>query len=885
MPTAEHQRLRDNAQPPHPWYRWGPYVSERQWGTVREDYSADGEAWDYFTHEQARSRAYRWGEDGIGGFSDRHGLLNFTVALWNGRDAILKERLFGLTNREGNHGEDVKELYHYLDALPSGAYLKMLYRYPQAAFPYERLVSENGARGVAQRELELLDTGVFDNNAFFDLIVEYAKGEDPDDILWRVTLVNRGAVAAPYWLIPQLTARNNWSWGQGREKTPSEFKLHGAHVQVQTARYGRRCLAFDAATQPMFTENLSNQSLLHGAPNESPYVKDAFHRHVIGGEQAACNPAMVGTKVGFLASGSLAPGAACSLRFRFTPAPLDDAFGDFDSVFANRLSEADAFYAAIQTHAQTELCRVQRQAFAGLIWSKQFYHYEVQRWARGDPGQVPPPAGHSLRNAGWNHFHAAEVLSMPDKWEYPWFASWDLAFHALAFTLIDAQFAKDQLLLIMREWYMHPSGQIPAYEWKFGDVNPPVHAWAAHRVFRIERRLTGRADFDFLEKAFQKLLLNFTWWTNRKDAQGNNVFEGGFLGLDNIAIFDRSQPMPDGMLLEQSDGTSWMAMFCLNMLGIAIELAVHRPSYEDIATKFLEHFIYIAHAMHAAGLWDEADGFYYDTVATQDGRHIPIRLRSMVGLLPVIACVAVRAADLERLPAFKARMDWFLEHRPDLAAGFAHAIGPPNHPVCVFSLVNPQRLRRILTRMLDEQEFFSPHGIRALSKAYAEQPFEMVLDGRAYSVKYAPAESDSRLFGGNSNWRGPVWFPVNYLLIEGLQRHGHFLGDDWKIECPSGTGPALSLSEVAAEISRRLVMIFLPDTDGRRPVHEDPRYAQDPLWKDLLLFYEYFDGDTGRGVGASHQTGWTALVAKLIDQLGLYGPDCAPGARRGPTSP
>ena len=868
MSTAEHRRLAANAEPPHLWYRWGPYVSERQWGTVREDYSADGSAWDYVSHDQARSRTYRWGEDGIGGFSDRHGLLNLTVAMWNGKDPILKERLFGLTNSEGNHGEDVKELYYYLDALPSGAYLKMLYRYPLAAFPYEQLVRTNRERGVLDAEFELLDTGVFDHNAFCDVVVEYAKA-DPDDILWRVTVTNHAVVPAPYWLIPQITARNNWSWG--KDTASPEFRLSDGRIEIDTPRYGRRYLSFDDASVPIFTENASNDERLHGMPNRSAFVKDAFHRLVVGGESRACNPAMRGTKVGFLASGTLQPGATCTLRFRFAPNAVADAFGDFDRIFAARIVEADEFHAAIQVDHDAEKRTIQRQAFAGLIWSKQFYHYEVERWANGDAGQVPPPKGHEDRNAGWSHFHAAEVLSMPDKWEYPWFASWDLAFHAVAFALIDAQFAKDQLLLIMREWYMHPSGQIPAYEWQFSDVNPPVHAWAAHRVFRIERRLTGRADFAFLEKVFQKLLLNFTWWTNRKDAQGNNVFEGGFLGLDNIGIFDRGMALPHGMLLEQSDGTSWMAMFCLNMLGMALELAARNRVYEDIATKFLEHFIYIASAMHRAGMWDEADGFYHDTISTLDGQRKPIKLRSVVGLLPVIACVAVDAADLDKLDGFKARMNWFLEHRPDLASGFAWTSEFEGRTARVFSLVDPPRLKRILSRMLDENEFLSPYGIRALSKAYERSPFEMALDERAYRVKYAPAESETRLFGGNSNWRGPVWFPVNYLLIEALQRHGYFLGEDWKVECPTGSGRLLSLDEVAGEISQRLVSIFVPGKAGKRPVHEDARYASDPLWKNLLLFFEYFDGDNGRGVGASHQTGWTAIVAKLIDQLGRAG--------------
>lgn len=869
MTTAEHERLSVNEQAPHPWYRWGPYVSERQWGTVREDYSADGGAWDYLTHDQARSRAYRWGEDGIGGFSDNHGLLNFTVSMWNGKDPILKERLFGLTNEEGNRGEDVKELYYYLDALPSGAYLKMLYRYPLAAYPYDDLVSVNRERGVLDPEYELLDTGVLDNNAFFDVVVEYAKA-DTDDILWRVTITNHSAVTAPYWLMPQVTVRNKWKWDA--EATP-EMRLNEHRIEIDTTRYGRRYLAFEDGLTPLFTNNLTNCERLFGVANESPYVKDAFHRYLIEGDTLACNPEQRGTKLGLLTQGELAAGASRVLRCRFSPAS-DDAFADFDEIVATRIKEADEFYAAVQRHGDVEACNIQRQAFAGLIWSKQYYHYEVERWAVGDPGQIPPPAGHGARNAGWNHFHAGEVLSMPDKWEYPWFASWDLAFHTIAFTLVDPLFAKQQIQLIMREWYMHPNGQIPAYEWSFSDVNPPVHAWAAHRVFRIERRLTGKADYLFLERVFQKLLLNFTWWTNRKDAQGNNVFEGGFLGLDNIGIFDRNLPLPNGMVLEQSDGTSWMAMFCLNMLGMSVELAIHDHAYEDIATKFLEHFIYIASAMHRLGLWNDEDGFYYDTISSPDGQRTPIKLHSIVGLLPVIACVAFDVADLERLPGFRARMNWFFEHRPDLTTGFAWHAEYEHRPARVFALVDPERLRRILARMLDEREFLSPHGIRALSKIYAESPYELTIDGHSYSVKYAPGESDTHLFGGNSNWRGPVWFPVNYLLVEALQRYGYFLGPDWKVECPVGSGRMLSLDEVARDLAQRLVSLFLPDEQGKRPVHEDPRYGEDPLWQDLILFFEYFHGDNGRGVGASHQTGWTAVVAKLIDQLGIYG---APG--------
>ncbi len=870
MQSAEHQRLHDNSVHPQPWHRWGPYVSERQWGTVREDYSAFGTAWDYFSHDQARSRAYRWGEGGIGGLCDRHGLLNFTVAVWNGKDPILKERLFGLTNSEGNHGEDVKELYYYLDALPSHAYLKMRYRYPHAQFPYTELVEENQRRGIHGAEYEILDTGVFDENAFFDVDIEYAKAS-PDDILWRITVTNHGARAAVIHVLPQITARNTWSWQPDVEK-PS-LRLDGDHVACDVQRYGRSRVEFDPSLSPLFTENDTNSERLFGSPNPSPFVKDAFHRYVIDGDTAACNPAARGTKVGFLSVCELEAGESKTIRLRFRPHNSDnDDFGidgDFDDIISARIAEADEFYSCVQRHGETEARMVQRQAFAGLIWSKQYYNYEVDKWATGDPLQPAPPLGHKSRNSGWAHFNAAEVLSMPDKWEYPWFASWDLAFHTIPFALIDAQFAKEQLLLIMREWYMHPNGQIPAYEWAFGDVNPPVHAWAAHRVFRIDRRLTGAPDYDFLERAFHKLLLNFTWWTNRKDAEDNNVFEGGFLGLDNIGVFDRNQALEGGLVLEQSDGTSWMAMFCLNMLGIALELTEHDSTYEDVASKFLEHFVYIACAMHNSGMWSDEDGFYYDVLTSHLGTRAPVRLRSMVGLLPITACVAIDQDVLDRLPRFRARMDWFIKHRPELASGFSWVRGFGDRPVQVFSLVTPARLARVLSKLLDENEFLSPYGVRALSKIYDHEPFSMTVNGHDFTVNFQPAESDTGLFGGNSNWRGPIWFPVNYLLIEALQRHGHFLGEDWKVECPTGSGQLLSLSEVATELSKRCVSLFVPNSDGRRPVHEDVRYATDPAWKDLVLFFEYFHSESGRGVGASHQTGWTAVVAKLIDQLGL----------------
>jgi hypothetical protein len=870
LQTAEHRRLSDNQKPPHLWYRWGPYVSERQWGTVREDYSADGDAWNYFSHDQARSRVYRWGEDGIGGFSDRHGLLNFTVALWNGKDSILKERLFGLTNSEGNHGEDVKELYYYLDALPSAAYLKMLYRYPIAAFPYDRLVSENKRRDAHQPEFEILDTGVFDRNTFVDVIIEYAK-VDTDDILWRVTLINRSDQAAPIWVMPQVTARNNWGWGQpdNRPGKKPSFRMVDDRVELETLRYGCRYLVIDQTATALFTDNETNRERLYRIINDTVYVKDAFHRFVIDGDITACNPDKTGTKMALLINTILPPGGSHTLRMRFKPNATDLSFDQFDQIMMQRLAEADEFYAATSRNQDPMQNQVLRQAFAGLIWSKQFYHYDVERWLKGDPNQPGPPASRPERNANWIHFNASDVLSMPDKWEYPWFASWDLALHCVAWAMIDPHFAKEQMLLVMREWFMHPNGQIPAYEWAFGDVNPPLQAWAAHRIFRIERRVSGTADFEFLEKVFQKLLLNFTWWTNRKDSQGNNLFEGGFLGLDNIGIFDRSTPLPNGMTLEQSDGTSWMAMYCLSMMGIAVDLAAnHDAAYEDIAVKFFEHFVYIASAMSKSVLWNEQDGFYYDMISMAGDHHAPIKLRSMVGLLPIIACVAIDTVDYHKLSGFRRRMDWFLENRPEIAANFTWHTQYKNDSVHVFSLVEPDRLRRVLGRMLDEREFLSAYGIRSLSGHYRTQPFEFSLGGQQYSVSYEAAESTTRLFGGNSNWRGPIWFPVNYLLIEALQRHGYFLGESWKIEFPTGSGQLMSLQEIADELERRLIKLFLPDARGKRPVHVDERYANDPLWKDLLLFYEYFDSDNGRGAGASHQTGWSALVAKLIDQQG-----------------
>ena len=865
--TAEQRRLNENKENHAPWHRWGPYVSERQWGTVREDYSPDGSAWDYFTHDQARSRVYRWGEDGIGGFSDRHGLMNFTVAVWNHKDPILKERLFGLTNSEGNHGEDVKELYYYLDAVPSHAYLKMLYRYPQAEFPYGDLVQENKQRGFGLPEYELLDTGVFEENKFFDVVVEYAKATS-EDILWRVTITNQGPESAPFTLLPQLTARNRWSWSTA-EGRPEFRQLDGSSVLCETGRYGKRWLYSEDGTF-IFTENDSNAERLFGVANESPFVKDSFHRYVIDSETEAINPENFGTKVGLLVQGTLAPGESRTVSLRFSDLEHEAPFADFLRIFDLRKTETDEFYDSVSMATDHEHKRVQRQAFAGLIWSKQYYHYDYDRWVSGDPLQPPPPQSHANRNKGWNHFHAGEVLSMPDKWEYPWFAAWDLAFHTLPFTLIDPQFAKEQLTLLLREWYMHPNGQIPAYEWNFSDVNPPVHAWAALRVFRIDWRINNVPDYAFLEKTFHKLLMNFTWWTNRKDEGGNNVFEGGFLGLDNIGLFDRNMPLEDGTYLEQSDGTSWMAMFCLNMLDIAVELTRNDPTYEEVASKFFEHFVYIADAMHESGLWNEEDGFYYDVLTTNAGKHMPIKVRSMVGLIPIYAVSVLEPMDLVRMPNFARRLKWFTTNRPNLVKNFYAETSDGEMKRHVFSLVSPERLARLCSRMLDETEFLADHGIRGLSKVYDSSPYMQDVNGVPHSIGYDPAESRSGMFGGNSNWRGPIWMPVNYLLVESLQKYHYFLGDTLKVEFPTGSGSQKNLWEVSLMLSSRMIDTFLPDSTGKRPVHENIRYANDPLWKDLVLFYEYFCGNTGRGVGASHQTGWTALVAKMIDQVNLW---------------
>jgi hypothetical protein len=897
--TPEEKRLDESHQRTRHWKRWGPYLAERQWGTVREDYSPNGTAWEYFPHDQAHSRAYRWGEDGIGGISDRHQRVCFALALWNGRDSILKERLFGLSGHEGNHGEDVKEYYFYLDSTPTHSYMKYLYKYPQAAFPYLQLVEENRKRGKRDPEFELMDTGVFEENRYFDVFMEYAKAA-PEDILIKITAWNRGPEEAQLDLLPTFWFRNIWSFGE-KHGHPKLWRVKdystadtptAAVVAAQENRYGARWLLAEGAPEMLFTENETNFQRVFGFPNAKPYVKDSFHDYLIHGVHEAVNPAQTGTKCAAHYHARIAPGASSTLRLRLTnidpqtggiqqeTAPntqTANPFGDeFEKTFEMRRVEADQFYAhRFPQDRSADARNILRQAVAGMLWSKQCYHYDVRTWLEGDPGQPPPPPERKKgRNHDWTHLYNADVLSMPDKWEYPWYAAWDLAFHTVALSLVDPDFAKDQLILLLREWYMHPNGQLPAYEWAFGDVNPPVHAWAAWRVYKIEKRIRGRADRSFLERVFHKLLLNFTWWVNRKDPDGMNVFQGGFLGLDNIGVFDRSQPLPTGGHLEQSDGTSWMGMYCLNMLAIALELARENPAYEDVASKFFEHFVHIAHAINVHGaeglaLWDEEDGFFYDAIHLPTGEQHYLKVRSMVGLIPLFAVETLEPETIARLPGFQRRMKWFLDNMPNFAPHVDRSEDTTNGARWLLSLVNRKQLVRILGFMVDKEEFFSPHGIRALSKFHAAHPYILAVNGSEHRVDYEPAESQSGTFGGNSNWRGPVWFPTNFLMIESLQKFHHFYGDGFRVECPSGSGQQMSLWDVGAEISRSLTHIFLRDDNGRRPVYGSlEKFQNDPWWRDLILFYEYFHGDTGAGLGASHQTGWTGLVAKLLEQTG-----------------
>ncbi len=898
--TTEERRLEEARLRQVNWKRWGPYVSDRAWGTVREDYSPWGTAWDYLPHDHARSRAYRWNEDGIAGICDRHQEFCLALALWNGRDAILKERLFGLTGNEGNHGEDVKEYYFYLDSTPTHSFMRMLYKYPQAAFPYDDLVAENRRRDRQAPEYELIDTGIFEGDRYFDVFVEYAK-IDAEDLVMEITVWNRGPDAAPLHVLPTAWFRNRWSWRGNLAEKPSMQAVAdtggAATIAVDTHRYGRRWLYFDTngtAPELLFTENETNTRRLFNVDSGQPFVKDGINDRLVHGAVDAVNPARVGTKAAAHYVLNVPAGGSAVVRARFTTLAPDrfgepthqntaDAepgrtpFDGIDRIIARRRREADEFYGTVIPHdLSADAKAVMRQSLGGMLWSKQFYHYVVKDWLDGDRAEPPPPPERmDGRNHKWRHLFNTDVVSMPDKWEYPWYAAWDLSFHCVALALVDADFAKDQLVLMLREWYMHPNGQLPAYEWALGDVNPPVHAWAAWRVYKIEQKRRGTGDRVFLERVFQKLLLNFTWWVNRKDAEGSNVFEGGFLGLDNIGVFDRSAPLPTGGTLQQSDGTSWMAMYSLNLLAIAMELARDNPAYEDVASKFWEHFLYIGHAMGHQGkdqnldLWHEEDGFFYDCLRTPDGTRFPLKVRSMVGLIPLFAVETIEPEFLARLPDFKRRLDWFVEHRSDLTDSVACMQTPGRGERRLLSIVTADRLLRVLRYMLDENEFLSPHGIRALSRYHRDRPYILPVDGRDHRVDYEPGESSTGLFGGNSNWRGPIWFPVNFLLIESLQKFHHYFGEGLKVEHPTGSGQMLTLAQVAADLSRRLSRIFLRDDHGRRPVFGDvARFQDDPHWRDYVPFYEYFHGDTGHGVGASHQTGWTGLVAKLLQQSG-----------------
>ncbi|MEH1947767.1 MAG: glucosidase [Nostoc sp.] len=879
--TQEEIRLAEALTHKAHWRRWGPYLSDRQWGTVREDYSPNGTAWDYFTHDQARSRAYRWGEDGIAGISDNHQRLCFAIALWNGEDSILKERLFGLTGSEGNHGEDVKEYYFYLDNTPTHSYMKALYKYPHKAFPYSQLVAENQRRNRQEPEFELLDTGIFDENRYFDVFIEYAKN-DAEDILIQIQVVNRGAEAKKLHLLPTLWFRNTWCWN-GDINKPTLTQVESVNdfhlVEAFHPTLGKRWLYCQEANEILFTENETNYQRLFGYSNSSVYVKDGINDYIIQSKKEAVNSNKVGTKASadYLLTVGAGETKIVKLRLSDVPNLVEPFAKEFDTIFWERQQEADKFYQRVTPFPLSEDMRnVQRQAFAGMLWSKQYYHYVVEDWLKGDRNTPAPPSERQQgRNREWFHLYNKDILSMPDKWEYPWFAAWDLAFHTIPLAMIDPNFAKYQLDVLTREWYMHPNGQIPAYEWAFGDVNPPVHAWATWRIYKIEQKIYGRADRQFLERVFQKLMLNFTWWVNRKDTEGNNVFQGGFLGLDNIGVFDRSAALPTGGHIDQSDGTSWMGMYCLNMLAIALELAKTNPVYEDIATKFFEHFLYIADAMNKIGemeasLWNYSDGFYYDVLRLPE-RQITLKVRSMVGLIPLFAIETIEPETLKLLPGFKKRLEWFIQNRPDLRQNVACMETKGVGARRLLAIVSRDKLKSILQKMLDESEFFGLYGIRALSRFHAENPYIFDVNGSQFRVDYEPAESSSGLFGGNSNWRGPVWFPVNFILIESLQKFHYYLGDDFKVECPTGSGQMMTLWEVASELSQRLTGIFLQNDSGKRPVYGGmQKFQNDPHWQNLILFYEYFHGDNGAGIGASHQTGWTGLVAKLIQQFGEY---------------
>ncbi len=861
--TTEGQRLANRTA----WLHWGPYLAEREWGTVREDYSADGNAWSYLPHDHARSRAYRWGEDGIAGFTDDRLRWCLSLALWNGRDPILKERMFGLTNEQGNHGEDVKELYYFLDGTPTHSYMRMLYKYPQAAYPYATLQTENARRGQDQPEYELLDTGIFDENRYFDVMVEYAKAT-PEDILIRITIDNRGPDAADLQVLPTLWARNTWDWRPGIP-TPA-LRIAGKGVAAIHNRMSERRLVIDTDATWLFCRNETNTKRLFGSDSPGPF-KDGINDYVVDGRLDAID-LCEGTKCAAQVKLTVPAGGQRVLRLRWRPADLTaDPFADHDALIAARLADADEFYAVLQRHIDDPDARlVQRQALAGMLWSKQFYRFDVRRWLDGDPLQPPPPPGRDKkRNADWRHLNNRDIISMPDTWEYPWYASWDLAFHAVTFALIDPGFAKQQLLLLTNEWYMHPNGALPAYEWSFGEVNPPVHAWAAWRVYRMDAAMTGAPDFDFLAEIFLKLLINFTGWVNRQDVEGRNVFQGGFLGLDNIEVFDRSQKLPVAGRIDQSDGTSWMAMYALNMMRISLELATRDHVYEATATKFFEHFLAIAEVMTRQsgrrGLWDEVDQFYFNVLQRPDGTAIPLRLFSLVGLFPLFAVEVLEPEFVDRNPVFAARLRWVLEHRPDLAALVSHWDVEGQGSRRLLSLLRGSRMKALLRRMLDESAFLSPYGVRSVSRVHKDKPFTLDLDGQHFSVGYVPGDSASREFGGNSNWRGPVWMPVNFMFIEALYGFHRYYGDDFRVEYPTGSGVKLSLREIADALSTRLTRLFLRGPDGRRPsMGDSPRFRDDPHFRDHVLFHEFFHGDTGFGLGASHQTGWTGLVALLL---------------------
>lgn len=862
---SEKQRVSDIS-----WKKWGPYVSNREWGLVREDYSENGDAWNYTTHDTAEAKTYRWGEEGICGICDDLQQLVFSVGFWNKKDRMVKERFFGLTNEQGNHGEDVKEYFYYLDSTPTHSYMKMLYKYPQNAFPYEELISINAERNKTEPEYELIDTGILDTNEYFDIFIEYAK-ESQNDILVKLTIINKSEKAAPLIVLPTLWFRNTWNWGYDDYK-PQLSGGKNNQIYVNHRALDIKKVYAKESLQILFCDNETNNKRLYHSENVAQYCKDGINGFVLTGNPQTINPKMTGTKASFYIDEVFKAKESKTFEFRISDKDLEEPFRDFDEIFKLRVREADEFYTDIQKDIISEDEKmIQRQAFAGMLWNKMFYHYNVEKWLKGDPAELPPPkTREKIRNYDWKHLNNEHIISMPDKWEYPWYATWDLAFHAISFSLIDPDFAKHQLKLFLFEWYMHPNGQLPAYEWNFSDVNPPVHAWAVFRVFKIDEYLKGKPDLEFLESAFQKLLMNFTWWVNKKDVNGNNIFEGGFLGLDNIGVFDRNSVLPNGEQLEQSDGTSWMAMFALNMMRIALELALYNNVYEELAMKFFDHFLSIANSLDNMGdenfsLWDDEDEFFYDAIASSDGTHIYLKLRTIVGLIPMFAVEVVDDEMIENLPNFKKRMKWVLDNKPELAALVSRWEVKGQDSKHLLSLLRGHRLKRLLSRMLNPNEFLSEYGVRALSKEYEQSPYTLNFNDIEYSVKYTPAESDSGLFGGNSNWRGPVWFPINFLIIESLQRFFFYYSPDFLIEYPTGSGNYSNLDEIADSLSRRLAKIFLRDENGKRPVNgQYDRFQTDPDFKDYILFYEYFHGDSGRGVGASHQTGWTGLIAKIL---------------------